>query len=119
MFSYQDGASKRPEHFYHGFVLGLLSTLEPAYRVRSNRESGDGRPDVLVIPADKGKAGVVLELKVARPKRKTLDQALDEGEAQIKEKKYGAELEAQGVGSLIALVVAFDGKTVRVRRVGQ
>jgi hypothetical protein len=47
-----------------------------------------------------------------------LEQALDEGEAQIKEKKYGAELEAQGVGSLIALVVAFDGKTVRVRRVG-
>ena len=116
--SYHDTALPDPERFYHGFVLGLLTTLEPEYRVRSNRESGDGRPDVLVIPADKGKAGVVLELKVAEPEEQTLEQALDEGEAQIQGKSYAAELEAQGVGSLIALVVAFDGKTVRVRRVG-
>ncbi len=117
VLSYQDAASKRPEFFYHGFVLGLLTTLEPEYRVRSNRESGDGRPDVLVMPAEKGKPGVVLELKVAKPKRKTLEQALDEGEAQMKAKNYGAELSAQGAGSGVGLVVAFDGKTVRVRRV--
>ncbi len=117
VLSYQDGASKRPEFFYHGFVLGLLTTLEPEYRVRSNRESGDGRPDVLVMPAEKGRPGVVLELKVAKPKRKTLEQALDEGEAQMKAKNYGAELGAQGVGSLVGLVLAFDGKVVQVRRV--
>jgi hypothetical protein len=60
---------------------------------------------------------VVLELKVAEPDEQTLEQALDEGEAQMKAKNYGAELSAQGVGSLVGLVLAFDGKVVRVRRV--
>ena len=96
--------------------MGLLTTLEPEYRVRSNRESGDGRPDVLVMPAEKGKGGVVLELKVAEPDEQTLEEALDEGEAQMKGKNYETELKAQGAGSVAGLVVAFDGKKVKVRR---
>ncbi len=115
--SFHDTAEPDPEKFYHGFVLGLLATLEPEYRVRSNRESGDGRPDVLVMPAEKGKPGVVLELKVAKPGRKTLEQALEEGETQMKGKNYGAELAAQGAGAVVGLVVAFDGKDVRAKRV--
>lgn len=59
--------------------------------------------------------GVVLELKVARPGRKTLAQALAEGAAQIEEGSYRAELIAAGVSPLHALVVAFDGKKVQVR----
>lgn len=52
------------EKLYHGFILGLLVQLEGRYEVRSNRESGLGRADVLVRPKQPGRPGVVLELKV-------------------------------------------------------
>jgi hypothetical protein len=115
MLSYHDTGGARPENLYHGFVLGLLAVLEPEHAVRSNRESGEGRPDVLITPRQPGKPGVVLELKVARPGRKTLEQALDEGMRQLEEGDYPAELRASGAAPVHALVVAFDGKDVRVR----
>ena len=40
----------QPERFYHGFVLGLLVELRDRYQIRSNRESGYGRYDVMLIP---------------------------------------------------------------------
>lgn len=39
------------ERFYHGFLLGLLGAVRE-YRIVSNRESGNGRPDILLIPYD-------------------------------------------------------------------
>jgi hypothetical protein len=117
MLSYHDtgGPPARPETLYHGFVLGLLAVLEPGHMVRSNRESGKGRPDVLVVPRMPGQPGVVLELKIARPGTKTLDQALDEGARQLADNDYQAELRAADAEPVHALVVAFDGKDVRVR----
>ena len=114
LLSYHDGAV-RPEQVYQGFVIGLLAVLEPGHRVRSNRESGRGRPDVLVIPAKPGMPGVVLELKVAKAGRKTLEQALEEGVAQIGARGYAAELEAAAAEPVYRFAVAFDGKVVRVR----
>lgn len=113
VLSYHDTA-RRPEQVYHAFVIGLLATLDPEYEVRSNRESGKGRPDVLVRPKHAGKPGAVLELKVARPGKKTLDEALAEGVAQIRERDYGSELRAAGASPVHAFAVAFDGKEVRV-----
>src|SRR5262249_36231746 len=95
LLSYHDTAL-RPAQVYHAFVLGLLATLEPEYLVRSNRESGRGRPDVTIRPALPGKAGALLELKVAKPGKKTVEQALEEGLAQIAANDYGAELRAAG-----------------------
>jgi hypothetical protein len=118
VLSYQDAAVRAPEALYHGFVAGLCASLEPGHRVRSNRESGKGRPDVLVIPAQPGRPGAVLELKVARRKR-TLEQALEEGAAQIEGMDYAAELRAAGAEPVHAFVVAFDGKEVRVRALGE
>jgi hypothetical protein len=105
----------RPEQIYQAFVIGLLATLEPEYEVRSNRESGRGRPDVMIRPRKAGKPGVVLELKVVKPGVKTLDAALDEGLAQIRDRDYAAELRAAGASPVHAFAVAFDGKHVRVR----
>ena len=116
VLSYHDTAL-RPEQVYHAFIIGLLATLEPAYEVRSNRESGKGRPDVTLRPRHAGKPGAVLELKVARAGKKTLDQALAEGAAQIRERDYASELRAAGVSPVHAFAVAFDGKTVRVEGV--
>jgi hypothetical protein len=118
MVSSHDVGGRDPERFYHGLMLGLLAGLEPDYEVRSNRESGEGRPDVWVKPRTAGKAGVVLELKIARTKGKTLAGALREGVAQMRAKDYAAELHASGAGQVHALVVAFDGKRVRVAAAG-
>ena len=41
--SYYDYA----ENFYHGFMAGLLVNIG-GYRVKSNRESGNGRPDIVM-----------------------------------------------------------------------
>jgi hypothetical protein len=115
VLSYHDIAL-RPEQVYHAFVIGLLAALEPTYLVRSNRESGEGRPDVLILPQTTGKPGAVLELKVARAGKKTPEQALAEGVAQIREGNYGAELSAAGASPVHAFAVAFDGKRVWVKQ---
>jgi hypothetical protein len=113
VLSYHDTA-RRPEQVYHAFVIGLLATLEPEHEVRSNRESGKGRPDVIIRPKQAGRPGAVLELKVARPGKKTLDEALAEGVAQIRDRDYASELRAAGASPVHAFAVAFDGKDVRV-----
>jgi hypothetical protein len=115
VLSYHDPGTLHPERVYHGFVVGLLAVLEPDHQVRSNRESGKGRPDVMIRPLQPGKPGIVLELKVAKPGKKTLDEALAEGLAQLGARGYRAELLAAGATPVHALAVAFDGKEVRVR----
>jgi hypothetical protein len=115
LLSFHDPGKVRPERVYQGFVLGLLAAMEPEYVVRSNRESGEGRPDVTIRPRKVGKPGAVLELKVAKKGKKTPAAALREGLSQIAEKGYAAELLASGVSPVHAFAVAFDGKRVWVK----
>ena len=115
--SYHDVGRPQPERVFHTFLLGMLVQLAPRYRVRSNREAGYGRADILISPTTPGEPGVVLELKVVdrelgdEPER-TLDQAL----AQVQDRGYVAELEAEGVGEVRVYAAALDGKRVWVRR---
>jgi hypothetical protein len=118
LLSYHDLGAAASERVYHGFVLGLFAVMEATHEVRSNRESGAGRPDVLIRPRHPGKPGAVLELKVARPSRKTLEQALSEGLDQLESMDYGAELRSAGATPISAFAVAFDGKRVRVAAPG-
>ena len=118
LLSYQDPGVLDPERVYHGFVLGFLAVMEPDHLVRSNRESGAGRPDVTIRPRTPGKPGAVLELKVARKGRKTPAAALREGLAQIRAKGYDADLRAAGASVVHAFAVAFDGKRVWVKAGG-
>lgn len=117
VISYHDYAAHAvhdlPERFYHAFLLGLFCTLEPNYRVRSNRESGKGRPDVQIFPSQPGRPGVLLELKVARGK-KTLEDALAEGIEQARSSDYANELLAAGASPIHAFAVAFGGNELRV-----
>lgn len=87
-----------PERFYHGFVLGMVVNLSDAYKVRSNRESGFGRYDVMIEPLDKAKKAYILEFKVLDPDEdeKTLEDTLANAHAQIEEKQYEAELISSG-----------------------
>jgi len=112
--SYHDVEGGEPEKFYHGMMIGLLASLEPLYEVRSNRESGTGRPDVLIKPRQTGKPGVVLELKAARAGEKSIERAMAEGLLQLEANDYAAELRAAGVQKIHQMAVAFDGKRVMV-----
>lgn len=105
-----------PERVYHAFVLGLLAHLEPEYRVRSERESGYGRSDVLIVPSQPGRPGVVLELKrVLEDRGESPDQALAAALQQIEERDYAAELRAAGADPVRTVAIAFAGKRVWVR----
>jgi len=102
MLSYLDGRGSEPEALYQGLMLGLCAVLEPGHRVRSNRESGFGRADLLILPNRAGQPGAVLELKVAEKGYRTMKQALAEGSAQIKQRRYVTELLVAGASPSIS-----------------
>ncbi|MBK8256821.1 MAG: AAA family ATPase [Polyangiaceae bacterium] len=114
--SFFDTSPPQPERFYHGLVVGLLAGLAPRYDVRSNRESGYGRCDVMVLPKTVGQPGVALELKsVHTDAGETVEKAFRAAFRQLAEKDYAAELRARGATPIIQLAAVFEGKRVFVR----
>lgn len=101
------------ENFYHAFVLDMLVNLEGKYRVMSNKESGDGRPDVIIIPKDVSKKGVVIEFKVTdKNDEAALQDSVKEALGQIDRKNYADELRYAGIKEVIKIGIAFCGKEV-------
>ena len=115
LISYLDGDPNDPEAFYQGLMLGLCAWLEGEYKVRSNRETGLGRADLLILPKQPGKAGALLELKSTRTGI-SLDTLIRQGERQVKKRLYAEELEASGASPLHRWIVAFDGKKLKVKK---
>ena len=75
------------ERFYHGFVLGLLVDLAGRYEVTSNRESGLGRYDVMLMPLCIEDDGIIMEFKVRHAsKEKNLKETVQAALRQIEEK---------------------------------
>jgi len=111
--SFFDTASE-PEKVYHAFVMGLLLWLSPAYEVKSNRESGYGRYDIMIFPRDAGKLGFIIEFKKTR-KKETLETAVKSALEQIENKKYETELLERGITNYKKLAVVFSGKEVTVK----
>ncbi len=114
--SYQDPAGKEPEKLYHGFILGMMVHLESEYDVRSNRESGYGRADMLIRPKTPGKPGVVMEFKV-REEDEAIETVLKDAAKQVRERQYAAELSAAGASHVYEYAMVFDGKKAWVKRV--
>ena len=106
----------QPERFYHGFVLGLLVEVRDLYEIRSNRESGYGRYDVMLIPKTKENDGIILEFKVKESEEKTLEETVQTALAQIEAKKYDTELLQLGVSKehIRHYGFAFEGKKVLI-----
>jgi hypothetical protein len=111
--SFFDVSGYQPEKFYHGFVLGLISSLQDTYTIKSNRESGYGRYDVMLLPKDKAKLGIVLEFKTAE-ETEDLTVVAQQALQQVKDKQYEAELKQAGIQSVLKLGLAFKGKDVAV-----
>jgi hypothetical protein len=118
--SYHDTGGPEPERVIHGFIVGLLVGLGPAYEVRSNRESGYGRYDVMVLPRDAGRPGVVLELKtVDTDAGETPSEALASALTQIRARDYATELRERGASPILELAAVFDGKRAWVAGAGE
>ncbi len=104
------------EGFYHGLVLGLVALIDDQYKIRSNRESGDGRYDISLIPRDRIHPGIIMELKCENGlTAEKLDTLLAEALDQINEKRYDAEMRGDGVENILKLGIAFSGKKVKIR----
>lgn len=111
--SFFDGGA---EGFYHGLMLGLIALMDNQYKIKSNRESGDGRFDVSLIPREKRYPGIILELKW---KEKLSDVGLEkwsnEALKQIGELRYDSEMKEDGITEILKFGIAFSGKKVCVR----
>ena len=102
------------ESYYHGFLAGMLKNIGN-YIVLSNRESGNGRPDIILkYPSVRGKA-VILEIKVARTYQE-LESKCDEALKQIKDQKYEEELRQEGYSDILKYGVAFYRKECMVKQ---
>lgn len=114
-FSMFGVSTTKPKKNYHLFMLGLFDALHDTYEVKSNKESGYGRYDIMLIPYDAKKAGIIMEFKkVSLDFKETLASAAKKALAQIHEKKYATELSNRKIKSIIAYGIAFQGKKVLV-----
>ena len=101
------------ENFYHGFLAGILSQSEK-YLVKSNRESGLGRSDLVVkTPSLRGRA-FILEIKVS-DSMKHLEQDAKKAVQQIWHKNYMEELKSEGYEQIDAFGVSFYRKDCEVQ----
>jgi hypothetical protein len=110
VFSYHD-FSHEPEKVYHALVAGLLIWISNTHEIRSNRESGYGRYDIMVIPKDPRQIGYIIEFKVVdSDDDETVDEALDAALTQINEKRYDTQLIERGIQHIKKMAIAFSGK---------
>ena len=111
-----DVPSEDSEKIYHAFVLGMLIGLKDQYEVKSNRESGLGRYDVMLIPKDSSKLGIIMEFKkVGRFEKIDLETAVNLALQQIEDRQYAQELIDRGINRILYLGFAFEGKHILIR----
>ena len=103
------------ESFYHGLVLGLCAMMDSRYIVRSNRESGEGRYDIQLMPRVKSFPGILIELKSAgKDSIADLKQLAKSALAQMADKRYETEMISRGITAIWRYGAAFRGKEVEI-----
>ena len=114
--SFHQTGGKVAELFYSGFMVCLLSSLSDYYLIESERESGRGRPDVMLIPkATHGDQAMVIEYKVGQDVA-GLPGLAEEGLSQIRAKGYGTQAKSQAhVKKLLQVCLAFSGKEMALQ----
>jgi len=112
--SFYDFSVKEPEKSYNLFVLGLLAYLSDTHEIKSNRESGEGRYDIMIIPRQANMLATVIEFKKVENKEK-LEAACQRALEQIKSKNYVRELKNRNMKKIQLLGIAFKGKKILVQ----
>ena len=108
--SYYDYA----ETFYHGFMAGLLVNIG-GYRVKSNRESGNGRPDIVMTESKFRGRATILELKVSET-ISGMEKKCEEGLAQIEKGNYTQPLSDDGYQPILKYAICFFKKGCMVKK---
>ncbi len=120
--SYFDTAQdKQGEQFFHVYTLGLLAVLSDDYIISSNRESGEGRYDIVLIPRNTKNNGIIIEIKQIENQQENeknkdfidrINNKIDEALEQIERKKYYKTLLAHGIelDKIKRVPIVFAGK---------
>ena len=108
--SYYDYA----ENFYHGFMAGLLVNIG-GYSVKSNRESGNGRPDIVMTELKFRGRAIILELKISDT-IKGMEKKCEEGLAQIEAGNYTQPIEDDGYQPILKYAICFFKKGCMVKK---
>ena len=104
------------ESFYHGLILGLIATMDTQYKIKSNRESGNGRFDIALTPRDDRYPGIIMELKWKKGlSEENLAVLANEAVSQIDRKKYDSGMRDEGIHKVLKFGIAFSGKKVSVK----
>lgn len=103
------------ENAYHMLLLGLCAIMSDKYYIASNRESGNGRFDIQLMPRVSSLPGFLIEVKAAKhyslDKLEELSQIALE---QITKQKYDTDMRAKGVSKVFKFGIAFSGKDVKI-----
>ena len=103
------------EIFYHCLVLGLCAMFDNRYYVTSNRESGEGRFDIQLMPKNAKLPGILIELKASKEcTEEKLDSLAQTALQQIEDRHYDTEMKNHGIANIIKFGVAFSGKKVSI-----
>ncbi len=124
-FSYFDIQKDKPERVYQAYLLGLLAVLGDDYIIKSNHESGDVRYDILLLPHNTTKYGIVMEMKQLPkiPKEsktklhKRINKKLTEAAEQMENQRYYKELIAHKIKKITKVPVVFIGKEAYVNQI--
>lgn len=104
------------ESFYHGLMLGLIALMDSRYKIKSNRESGDGRYDISMFPKEERNPGIIMELKWKKAlSTEELDRLAEDAFAQIEDMRYDSEMKEEGIKEILKFGIAFTGKKVCIK----
>lgn len=113
--SFYDGGS---EGFYHGLILGLIALMDDQYKIKSNRESGDGRYDICLFPKNRNVPGIIMEFKQGRNiDSSKLNELAEDALQQITIKRYDSEMQELGITNILKLGIAFSGKHLKIKSI--
>ena len=90
--------------------------LDNHYHITSNREAGNGRFDIQMLPLNKKLTGILIELKAGKDcTKEQLDELAVTALKQINNRQYHVEMGAQGVKEILKYGIAFSGKSTSVK----
>lgn len=92
----------------------MTVSLSETHEVKSNRESGYGRYDIMLIPKDIEQLGIILEFKTVLDENTPLPIAAEQAIQQINQRQYVTELQNRGLQHILKMGLAFRGKKVYI-----
>lgn len=100
----------RDENSYHMMMLGMCAYLYGEYEIKSNRESGQGRSDIILKPLQNQRPAFILEFKYTKDEKKDLTVLAEEALEQIADKKYDTGMK----NDVYYIGLAHCGKNVEI-----